>query len=185
VSVIEMKIGAVTVRLYFGFFAVVLFTFFAGQADSFGVIAALTCCVLHEMGHLTAMCLLSSPPEKICFYAGGIKIIPRTGGIDRRTVTAVILASGCAVNFLLAAVSYLLGLQRLFEVNIALGTFNLLPFSYFDGGRIISLFAAESVRKFCTAVCGLLFAAVIVKAGGVSPAVLAVLVFAAASEIFM
>lgn len=181
----EVNIGAVRVRLYFGFFAVVLFSFFAGQADSFGVIAALICCILHELGHLAAMCLLSSPPDKICFYAGGIKIIPRRAGMDSRAVSAVILAAGCAVNFLLAAISRSLGLIQLFEINLALGVFNFLPFSYFDGGRILELYAPDGVRKACAAVCAVLLTAAILLTGSVSPAVIAVLAFVTVSEIFM
>jgi hypothetical protein len=60
-----------------------------------------------------------------------------------------------------------------------------MPFSYFDGGRILSLFAPESVRKACAAVCGLLLAVGIAAAESVSPAVIAVLAFATLSEIFM
>ena len=182
---IEFSVRSVRIRFYFGFFAVVLFSFFAGQADSLGVIAALVCCVLHEMGHLAVMCLLSSPPDKICFYAGGIKIVPRRAVTDSRAVTAAVLSAGCTVNFFLAAVSRAVGLNELFEINLALGAFNLLPFSYFDGGRILEMYAPDGMRKVCAAVCAVLLTAAMLLTGGVSPAVIAVLAFVAVSEIFM
>jgi Zn-dependent protease len=185
IGMLEVNIGAVRVRFYFGFFAAVLFYFFFGQADSLGISAALTCCILHELGHLTAMCLLSSPPDKICFYSGGIKIIPSFCGAESRGAQTVILAAGCAVNFLLALISWLLELKFLTEINLALGVFNLMPFAYFDGGRILELYASERVRTaFVILFAILLFGAVAVSQS-VNLTLAAVLAFALCSEFFM
>ena len=98
---LETKVGGVRVSFCFGFFAVVMFTFFAGGGGSAGIFAALLGCILHEAGHFAAMCLLDQPPERVCFYAGGIKIVPRWGLLSRRREGAI-LAAGCAVNVLLA-----------------------------------------------------------------------------------
>jgi Zn-dependent protease len=97
----------------------------------------------------------------------------------------VILFAGCAVNFLLSLISYLLGYEMLTEINLALALFNLLPFSYFDGGRIIGLYAPETLRKTLAAVCTAMLAAAFIKVGKISPAAALVLLFAAISEIFM
>lgn len=174
---------SVSVRFYFGFFAAAFFSYMTAAGGE--VTAALICCFLHELGHLSVMCLLSRAPEKICFYAGGIKIIPRRGDINTRAADAAVLSAGCAVNFLIAFVSRALGLTRLFEINLALGIFNLMPFSYFDGGRLLSLFAPEGVRKFFSFISALLLASAMIASGGISPSVAAALAFAAVSELFM
>ncbi|MCD8096006.1 MAG: site-2 protease family protein [Ruminococcus sp.] len=142
-----IEIFNIKIRFYFGFFAALCFYFFVFKIDSLGITAALVCCLLHELGHLFAMIILSQVPEQICFYSGGIKIIPKYSQIDSRTIQTVILSAGCAVNFILAMISFAAHLDKLFEINLSLAFFNLLPFSFFDGGRIVELYTSSRVRK--------------------------------------
>lgn len=181
---LETKVGGVRVSFCFGFFAVVMFTFFAGGGGSAGIFAALLGCILHEAGHFAAMCLLDQPPERVCFYAGGIKIVPRWGLLSRRREGAILVA-GCAVNFLLAWLSHMAGLREFCAVNAALGAFNMLPFAHFDGGRLAALYFKEGARRALAWVCFAGIFALAAYSGQISPAALAVLIFAAISEAAM
>jgi len=51
----------------------------------------------------------------------------------------ITLVSGCAVNFVLYAVTKLFGFNEDFgAVNLAIGLFNALPISFLDGGKLIT-----------------------------------------------
>ncbi len=119
------------------FFAVVGLVSVLGAASR-QVCMILLCSLMHESGHILAMCLFGILPECLTFYAGGIKL----SGVTLRCSAgkrAVILLAGCAVNLSSAFISIMLGAGGTFAaVSIALGLFNLLPFRYFDGGRLYS-----------------------------------------------
>ncbi len=152
------EISGIKVKVCFSFFAVVCLTCLLG-ADSGKVLIMLACCALHESGHLAAMLICSCKPSGMTFYGGGIKLIPckKIKSFGRE---AFILASGCAVNFLLAFISCLLiGRLTFFaQVNLLLGGFNLLPVGYLDGGKIIDLVLAGKGARAVKCVFALLVA---------------------------
>lgn len=182
---LTFKLCKVRVELYFGFFAVILFSMLLGSTDTYGVSAALVSCILHECGHLFAMSVLSEPPEKICLYAGGIKIVPPKRIINVRKAEVVILSAGCTVNLIISVISAALGLEKMSMINLALALFNLLPFKYFDGGRLLALFVGDRVRRLFVVLGALSLLALSFISGGISLAAAAVIVFAAASDIYM
>lgn len=182
---VEAQISGIKVRFYFGFFAAVFLTFFYSGRDTQGILAALISCFLHELGHIFAMIIFSSPPEKICFYAGGIKIIPARGLFDRRSYSAAILMAGCIVNFIVAAVSEFIGLSLMCEINLTLGAFNLLPFSYFDGGRLLQLYAGENFRKVLSVISAVAVVSAFFLSGIISPVLIIILWSVILSEIFL
>lgn len=98
----------------------------------------LLCSLMHELGHIGMMCLFGMPPESLTFYAGGIRLSDSCLYCSKPKLVAVLMA-GCAVNLVSAGMSLLLGYAGLFAAaHLALGLFNLLPFRYFDGGRLYS-----------------------------------------------
>ncbi len=134
---IELSLRGFRLRATFSFFAV---TGLAAAFDSDAgrlLCTVLLCSLLHEMGHIAAMCLFGSPPESLTLYAGGM-MLPFQSLRCSKGRAAVILLAGAAVNYLAAAVCMAVGArEELAAVNLALGSFNLLPFRYFDGGRLI------------------------------------------------
>lgn len=125
----------------FSFFFVIALLALTEGFEEVRLFAALGACVCHELGHIFAMSAFGSAPEEIALYGGGIKITTQGEQFFGRGVQTVILLAGCAVNFVLAAVFFITGAPRvLWLVNVVLGCFNLLPFSYFDGGRVLELY---------------------------------------------
>lgn len=181
---LEANLHGIRVRFYFGFFAAVMLYFYMMKSDPLGITAALCSCLMHELGHLSVMCLLSAPPESVNFYFGGIKIIPKHGFCARPAMTAI-LSAGCAVNLLAAAVSAVIGLDRLCCINLALGLVNMLPFSSLDGGHLLELYGPPRLRRGLAVFLSITIAVAVIRSGTFSWSAAALLVFIACSEFFM
>lgn len=158
---LTINLKPLRISLTFGFFFILGITTL--REHSLGAWSLLFC-ILHELGHLAAMLILGAKVSEITFYGAGIKII--SDGISECPPPhqAVIYLCGPAVNLALAAV--LRG--ELSEINLFLGLFNLLPLSYFDGGRLAALVldGKRGVLKAlsagsCMAICTVAAAAVI------------------------
>lgn len=108
---------------------------------------ALSACLLHEAGHLSAMRLCGVQPSELKLIPAGVIIIAPF--FKRTRDDLLITASGPLANFLtgclLAALYKLLGHQALLSysaVNTAVGAYNLLPVCGLDGGTLLTLFLA-------------------------------------------
>ena len=122
----------------------------------------LVSCALHELGHLVLMTAFGSSPQEIVVYGGGIRITPDNKQLSKNHDLAV-LFGGAAVNFALCLLSYMANGGGFFcQVNLLLGTLNLLPFRYFDGGRILALLANGKICELFRAVFILLTAAAMI-----------------------
>lgn len=173
-------IKGVKIRLCFSFFAVVSLTCLLG-GESWKILVMLACCALHESGHIAAMLLCGCKPEQLTLYGAGIKLVPPKR-LNSFAKDAFILASGCAVNFLLAFSSCVLtGKMSFFaRTNLLLGGFNLLPVGFLDGGKLLSLALGARSSRIVKAVFALLAAAVTVLSmlkGSFSPSLLCVFAY--------
>ena len=122
----------------------------------------LVSCALHELGHLVLMTAFGSSPQEIVVYGGGIRITPDNKQLSKNH-DLVVLFGGAAVNFALCLLSYMASGGGFFcQVNFLLGALNLLPFRYFDGGRILALLANGKVCELFRALFILLSAAAMV-----------------------
>lgn len=122
----------------FSFFAVTAMIFLCTDASEKNIFAALVGCFLHECGHLVFMFMFDTRPEEVILYGGGIRITPRKDKLISNNCEMIILLAGCIFNFVGAGIWFALrGLDFFCEVNLMLGIFNLLPFKYFDGGRVL------------------------------------------------
>ena len=190
ISVLEFSVRRQKIAFSFTFFAVIAAVTLWDNSWGLRIITALICCILHELGHITAMCLCSAPPERITFYAGGIKITPCSGKMISPCMSVAVLSAGCMVNILLAGAVWLLcGRLSYFGcANLFLGLFNLLPLKYFDGGRILSeLVADERICECIRAVFILMISVVLICmliSGSVSISLLVTFIYIAVSEIF-
>ena len=179
---LSFRLRGVRIRLYFGFFAMLTFYFYLHGRDTAAVGAALVCCLLHELGHLAMMFACGYAPKALCFYAGGIKLVPRDGIVPRGK-QAVILSAGCAVNLLLAGASMVFGLGRLVYVNLAIALINLLPLNCLDGGRLLALFMPEKRRRLAAVLTVLPVCCLTALAS--PPAAVMLAAFSAAAELLM
>lgn len=177
---LEFKAFGMKIRFCFGFFAALMLYLYAGRYHTADIFAATCCCLLHELGHLTAMFAADCPPRAVSFYAGGISISPGKTALANRTTQTIILSAGCAVNFFLAAISHMLGMESLSDINLALGIFNMLPYRCFDGGRIISLYLGDKTADALSLIT-LAAAAAAVAFLRTEPLTLLIFIFAAAA----
>jgi Zn-dependent protease len=113
------------------------------------VLAIFGCVVLHELGHaLTARRFGVRTRDIVLLPIGGVARAERIPENPRQEI--VVAVFGPLVNFALAAVFALVLLARgwpvdfendflfnLLAINLALGTFNLIPAFPMDGGRIL------------------------------------------------
>lgn len=174
----------VRISLTFGFFFVIGITSLSG--NDFGP-CSLAFCLLHELGHLAAMLIFNARVTEITFYGAGIKI--SADGIGQLPVTAraIIYLGGPAVNLLLAACIP----GDLGTANLFLGIFNLLPISYFDGGRLADMVfegkrgvrEALSVLSYALIAAAALAAALLTE-GGIKPSSLLTFLFITMSYLF-
>lgn len=157
-NLFKIKIKNTTYGVSFSFFFVVALVSVCSGTQADMLFVTLMCCALHELGHLVLMTAFGSSPQEIVVYGGGIRITPDSRQLDRRRETAVLLA-GAGVNFLLGFAAYLTNGNSFFcQVNFLLGALNLLPFRYFDGGRILALLANGKVCELFRALFILLSA---------------------------
>lgn len=187
---LELSVGKIRVFVSFTFFAVIAAVTLWNGALGVKIIIAVICCIVHELGHISVMCMFGIPPERVLFYAGGIKISPQRGRLVSKRRDIIILSAGCIVNLAIALIIRLAAgeLNYFACANLFLGVFNLLPVRYFDGGRILSAVLNES--RVCDFIRGfflLFLLAVMVKlllSGSVSISLLVTFAYMAFAEFF-
>lgn len=157
-NLFKLKIKNTTYGISFSFFFVIALVTICSATQTEKLLMTLVSCALHELGHLVLMTAFGSSPQEIVVYGGGIRITPDNKQLSKYHELAV-LFGGVAVNFALCLLSYMANGGGFFcQVNFLLGALNLLPFRYFDGGRILALLANGKVCEFFRAVFILLSA---------------------------
>ncbi len=135
---LKIDIKGFDFEITFGFFFTLALT--SLKDNDLGVMS-LIFCILHELGHIAAMKISGIGFEGIRLYGGGIKISARGLDFMPKITGIIIYLSGPAVNFILAALLK----NEARAVNLALGAFNLLPVSYFDGGKILEALVGRKI----------------------------------------
>ncbi len=133
-------------RLQLSFPLVALMTAVIVFDTTMSVIVCFIAAIIHESGHLIALKHYHSFPKEIKLTLFDIAIIDSKKNIRNIAQELVVVLSGVAVNFLFAAVFYILFqlfkiefLKTLYLSNLALGIFNILPVYSLDGGQAIFL----------------------------------------------
>ncbi len=103
-------------------------------------------CIVHEIGHILALKLLGGELRSVELSCFGIKM---TASPCRNIKEGIaVLMCGPAVNLLIFAILRIFGINGyICAFNLAEGIFNLLPFSFLDGGATIELLAEGSVHE--------------------------------------
>lgn len=139
----KVKIKNVYVAWCFSFFATITLMLLLERTNY--ALLCLIACIIHELGHILVMCWCGIPPKQIIFYGAGIKIIPNYEKIVSLKQDFFVLIAGSLTNIILFALLYGFFHSKFYFaifaiINLIIGIFNLIPFKYFDGGRIIDLF---------------------------------------------
>lgn len=142
---VELKIKGILLQLDFSFFAV-LALYLLLDESGFGL-AALAACAMHETAHLVAMTAFGVRVERLTLYGAGIRITSAAIERAKPLQRAVILAAGCAANFIAAAIFWHTREYAASAVNLFIGVFNLLPMGELDGAGLLKLTAI----RFCRA----------------------------------
>lgn len=137
----RIKIGDTTFVVGFPFAATVTLMLLLDKSGT--AVSALICCVMHELGHLLCLFVLSAPPERVTLGAFGMRIDKSEASLSYREETLIALA-GPMINFLLALILLAFGkilnapwLLPSVAINLCTGLFNLIPVEPLDGGRAI------------------------------------------------
>lgn len=139
---LEFKIKDYKIKLSFSFFAVLAVLLFIG--DNFAVLTALLCCFIHEFGHMVMMHRFSVPINEIMLYGGGIKLKSEQDRLYDKKSEIYVLLAGAGVNILCFFIFKGILVQFAYT-SLILGLFNLLPYKYFDGGRVLKIIFEDSV----------------------------------------
>lgn len=137
----------ISVSVYFA--AVITFALLFAPNGS--ALPALLCCILHEIGHMTAIYLSGGRVQKISLGAYGMRIDSiRTLKISPKK-EIIISLSGPFVNLILLTAGIILKNPIIMRINLVLCIFNLLPAGSTDGynaiKNVLSLFFSEQKVK--------------------------------------
>ena len=137
------RVAGIDVFLHPTFLILLAFVGLSGGSGFHGVAlttAAFGCVLLHELGHALMARQFGIATEDITLYPiGGVarlRRLPKAPGAE-----LLIALAGPAVNFaILAVLSLLPGgyfVNNLFNANVMLALFNLIPAFPMDGGRVL------------------------------------------------
>ncbi len=188
----------VSERLYVSiFFPIALFLFLCGQGFVYSLLFIASAFV-HEMSHLFFLYRYGAQINRVSLYPFGVDICADTRRLSYKKEIVCTLA-GSISNLVLAAVSVLFmhlcpsPLLLFFTMcNLSLGILNLIPLSFFDGGKALRLILYDSldidkafyVHKFLDIVSALIFScfALFIAAGSdFNLSVCAIIIYAAIS----
>lgn len=103
--------------------------------------AAVLFSALHELGHILALLCVKIRPKLIEFSPFGIHVsLPENLSMVGKIS---VLMAGFSINFLLAAIFFVLRKPIFGYINLIIGIFTALPISATDGGEILKTFLFE------------------------------------------
>ena len=154
-----MKISDISVKAGFGFFAVsALMIYFGGEAASF--FAAV---MVHELGHLATMLLLSKVSVEIRLSASGVYINPKYRRSVSKTAETVILIAGPIVG-MLTGIALKAIFPTFFKASFILSTANIIPIRGTDGGSLLELYCGSRYKSVAAVSTAILFAIALILA---------------------
>lgn len=121
-------------------------------------------CILHELGHILAAAAVGIAVQRVSLTGTGIVMTAEKNVAIPAKYSLFVLLSGPAVNLFCAGIIRLIGGNPTFAaINSALCVYNLLPFSFLDGGAVLELFISGRPYEYALRRClGVLRAATVV-----------------------
>ncbi len=111
---------------------------------SLSVMVCFAAAIMHEAGHIFMLCRYNAMPKRIKLTLFDIAIIDNKKYSRSYTQELAVVLAGVFVNFISAAIFYLLYVSfknqifiMLFSANLGLGIFNILPVDNLDGGQAL------------------------------------------------
>jgi len=143
---ISIRIGGADVRIHFSFLvfnALIFLMRSSGLVFSFYAV-----CLLHEVGHLSALIFTGGSISAVDVSGAGIVIGTRKGGSVTAKSRLYVLLAGPAANMIFYVLLNVCGYHGIFsKLNLTAAVYNMLPYRSLDGGAIISLFTVGTVSE--------------------------------------
>ncbi len=149
----KLRIRGVPLTIDYYFIAVLTLMLVVFENES--ISRCFVFCILHELGHLTAMAFFGEKARSVTLgYFGmridcGVSLLPKIPEI-------LIAAAGPAVNLLVMIICRFFKLDEAAVINLGLAAFNLLPVGMLDGGRILSVFVSERTLRIIGITVGII-----------------------------
>ena len=99
----------------------------------------------HEMGHVATAAVLGVGVKRIHFTPLGMTAVLVDFEKLRTLIKAVILIAGPFVNLALIPIFYIMNRPFLWQANLILFIFNMLPIYPLDGGRLLSTVLSKKI----------------------------------------
>lgn len=146
-----MKLKVFDIEFKVSFLLVSVFALIAIFDREYRLLICFVSALLHELGHVFAMCKNNCKPKSVVCNLFDIKIIDNKRALTSFKANLKIVLSGVAVNFSIALLSYAVCYFSQIEifftisaVNLLMGIFNFLPVSNLDGGQALFLMLTKN-----------------------------------------
>lgn len=123
-----------------------LYLFLAYWGHSSYYVAFLLFSILHEIGHYCMALFYRFEIESVVILPFGAFLSLEDFGLHAPYQEIIMLIMGPFVNLVLGLVFYILEINELFEINIFIFLFNLLPIYPLDGSKLFLLFLSYFVN---------------------------------------
>ena len=93
-------------------------------------------CIIHELGHLFAVCITGGKIRSVVFSGTGVVITPEKNSPHELFV----MLSGPCANLVVFIIFNIIGIGQIFRLlNLGTAFYNLLPYRQLDGGAGLAL----------------------------------------------
>jgi len=138
----DFKIFGIEFKVSVGFVGILCLMLYIDKVGL--MLPTIIAIIVHEMGHIVALTLFKSKPERIELKVGALGICGNY--ILRRSQEVIMLAAGSILNIILFAALYIIyffcesnSVLNFSLVTLVVGIFNILPIIGLDGGSILNI----------------------------------------------
>ncbi len=151
-----MLIKAGRISFYISFSFAVFFALAANTSDGRSFLIMMICTLFHESVHIILLFMCGCKSASLRFRVGSIAMEVQGFGMLSYKKTVLCTVAAPLMNIAAGGIFYFFYIKTkevlLFEwavINLILGTGNLLPFSFLDGGRALGALLCEkcSLRR--------------------------------------